>query len=291
MTGRKLILSTTFTDTTLPVLPNVDPIETAGSLLLIEPGHPGGPWAAGVPANSATVPNLLWQRGAAAIGSGDATTLAGSIIRAGLTGSNGLVERTTKGGLHVINSLVNNSAGSGTDHAFKVDMGTVIKQHLSTYYNTHSLFISMWANVTRARVSGTTWNQYITNTLNNASFLKIVGLGTASATGALGAREANTSTTGLKIKNVARLGNTTAPTLAQVDATTFAVGNVGGINTAARGLSPSIVFYRAYLEDLTISGRTYAQVDAIDNAEYTKHVLTVGGRYYADTFTDPTTIP
>lgn len=48
---------------------------------------------------------------------------------------------------------------------------------------------------------------------------------------------------------------------------------------------------RAYVEDLTVSGRTYAEVDAIDHALYTKEVLTPGSRYYGDTFTDPATIP
>jgi hypothetical protein len=41
----------------------------------------------------------------------------------------------------------------------------------------------------------------------------------------------------------------------------------------------------------TVSGRTYEQVAAIDQALYTKEVLTAGGRYYGDTYTNPTTIP
>ena len=53
---------------------------------------------------------------------------------------------------------------------------------------------------------------------------------------------------------------------------------------------PSRAVYRMYIEDLTVSGRTYAQVDAIDYAQFTKDVLTVGGRYYGDTYTDPTTL-
>jgi len=53
----------------------------------------------------------------------------------------------------------------------------------------------------------------------------------------------------------------------------------------------SKIVYRVYVEDLTVSGRTYAQLDALDFAAYTREVLTTGGRYYGDTFTDPTTIP
>lgn len=62
---------------------------------------------------------------------------------------------------------------------------------------------------------------------------------------------------------------------------------IGGI----RERLSSSIFYRAYIEDLTVSGRTYAEVDAIDYALYTKEVLTPGGRYYGDTYTDPATIP
>lgn len=53
----------------------------------------------------------------------------------------------------------------------------------------------------------------------------------------------------------------------------------------------SFVLYRMYAEDLTVSGRTKADVLAIDQALYTQHVKTSGGDFYGDTFTDPTTIP
>lgn len=53
----------------------------------------------------------------------------------------------------------------------------------------------------------------------------------------------------------------------------------------------SRVLYRWYLEDLTVSGRTYAEVLAADYALY-QQAFGVGGRYYGDTLpTDPSTIP
>jgi len=39
-----------------------------------------------------------------------------------------------------------------------------------------------------------------------------------------------------------------------------------------------------YLEDLTVSGRTYADVDALDNALYTE-AFGAGGAYSGDTYT------
>lgn len=53
--------------------------------------------------------------------------------------------------------------------------------------------------------------------------------------------------------------------------------------------APSWILYRAYLEDLTESGRTYAEVDAIDTAEYVK-AFNPDGRYHDDLWTPPATL-
>lgn len=56
--------------------------------------------------------------------------------------------------------------------------------------------------------------------------------------------------------------------------------------------APSFIFYRLYLEDLTVSGRSYATVDGLANTNFANLFNTAGGRYYGtDTFTDPATIP
>jgi hypothetical protein len=53
--------------------------------------------------------------------------------------------------------------------------------------------------------------------------------------------------------------------------------------------SESRIFYGFYLEDLTVSGRTYQDVDALDLQAY-NIAFGTGGRYYNDTYTDPATI-
>lgn len=53
--------------------------------------------------------------------------------------------------------------------------------------------------------------------------------------------------------------------------------------------SPSFALYRIYIEDLKLSGRTFAEVKAIDDAEFEK-AFNVGGRFYGDTWSDPATI-
>ncbi|MHA5056437.1 hypothetical protein ACX2CK_06565 [Acinetobacter schindleri] len=53
--------------------------------------------------------------------------------------------------------------------------------------------------------------------------------------------------------------------------------------------SPSWIVYRVYIEDLNLSGRTFEQVKAIDDAEFAK-AFGVGGRFHGDTWSDPATV-
>ncbi|UOH76206.1 hypothetical protein MOW08_06805 [Acinetobacter schindleri] len=57
----------------------------------------------------------------------------------------------------------------------------------------------------------------------------------------------------------------------------------------AQNESPSFAVYRIYIEDLSLSGRTYEQVKAIDDAEFNKE-FGVGGRFYGDTWSNPATV-
>ena len=53
--------------------------------------------------------------------------------------------------------------------------------------------------------------------------------------------------------------------------------------------SPSFAVYRIYIEDLKLSGRTFEQVKAIDDAEFEK-AFAIGGRFNGDTWSDPASI-
>lgn len=63
----------------------------------------------------------------------------------------------------------------------------------------------------------------------------------------------------------------------------------GALSTVDNNKLASWAFYRSYLEDLSVSGRSYSEVAAIDSVEYAR-AFAVGGRYGADTYTDPATI-
>jgi hypothetical protein len=55
-------------------------------------------------------------------------------------------------------------------------------------------------------------------------------------------------------------------------------------------VAPSGVLYRVYLEDFTVSGRTYSEVEAADLAEFAT-AFGVGGRYAGDTHTAVSALP
>lgn len=67
MAGLKMVLSGTFSDNTLPVLPDDPILAASGSLVLIDAMHPVDPWAAGVHASGAALPNIALASAKAAI--------------------------------------------------------------------------------------------------------------------------------------------------------------------------------------------------------------------------------
>lgn len=287
----------TFTDAAdLPVVRRDSLLPAAGALMLVDATHPANPWPSGVPTNGATVPNLAWEQAATAIGSGTESSLAATIYSVGLTGSAGLVERSTKGGLHAVISPTTSFTDSTV--GFNIALPSTVFDY--TRANpAHDYYFSIWARVTRnPDTSVVTMSSAI-----NTDLKFLVGFSPLSDFGGtIGHQSAINDTTGApRYRNIESIPPTgyDTDTVTGVAATTpgnrsvFIVGNRNGSNTISgrRGKGGSRVFYRAYLEDLTVSGRSYSTVDALDSGMFTALLSTAGGRYYGDTFTDPTTIP
>lgn len=268
----------------MDVASDIDPIASAGSLMLVDPAHPVTPWAPGVPASGDFVPNLFAAQVEALIGPPSAGSHGGALSYAGLTGAGGLIERTTKGGLHAAISQTNDVIGNHCSI-------TVPNSGLWTYIRNsgHRIYYSLWARRTRAATA-------VGSTVigNLAAGTRFIGGFTPEATlsadtGAL-ARPASNAV-GPTFRNVgaiSTLAGDTEPAHAG-NRSAFTVGNFASANRAdgRRGLGGSAVFYRLYIEDLTVSGRSYARVDALDYALYQREVLTAGGRYSGDSFTPP----
>lgn len=307
MAGLKLKLPTSFTDTSLPLLKN-DPLLTAGSLLLVDATHPLQPWGAGVPDTNTWLPNIAVDEASPLLGSslladiGVKMNIGSGWIEGSGTNQSGISERTSKGGLHTIASRLRSPAGGLNMKRFLA--GSKFGPYLAAN-STHDFYVSMWKKHTRAESPfGPIYPLY-------GSFANIAGPGVISqmmaggsqpnsgaywiASGSMG------SSTGQQVNSkvgVNNINNSSTTAIVPDAAATWAVGPMWGDArdfTVSNPTGPwpwaSMVAYRWYIEDLTVSGRTYAQVAAIDDAEHTKQVLTIGGRYYADTNTDPATIP
>lgn len=283
MAGTLIRLGASFTGpgaATLPTLP-IDPVESAGSLMLVEPSHPVSQWAAGVPAEASVLPNVLLPRAQGLIPGGTATSLGALVVNSGtLTGAKGRMERTGKGGMHVILSP---TVATVKSDAFIITPQQAIWDYMRANL-THVFYLSLWHRITRPGTPSA--GRVMFAGLNTYLWFYSISGGTRPPVNTVGpafrSGSAATSNTG------------TVGHFAGEDAL-FEGGNGSTQNSQAGvtlGKNASHVFYRAYLEDLTVSGRDYATVDALDYALYTAQVLTPGGRYYGDTIpTDPATIP
>lgn len=289
--ARTLVVPLAFGNPTLPVLYS-EPLLTAGSLVLNDPTHPWGPWPTAAYASSSAVPNHAWQQAAAVVGSGDATALASSVtIEGGAT--NRLMEKTGKGALHV------GWKPTATIGAQRVRMSpaALIASWIAAHANDHQFYACLSMRVTKN--AGTSPRNSFGGATKNDSqslwtFDTTGDLPPAGKTQRLFANRVGTANDGVEgvvFRSIAVSGiystfgtwGGTFDTVAQ-----FASGRNSGW-TAGSQVSPSSAVYFAYLEDLTVSGRTPATVDALAAARHNA-LFAAGGRYAGDTWTDPATI-
>lgn len=307
MTGLKIVLPSAFTDISgLSVLRD-DARLTAGSLVLIDPAHPADPWAAGTPADADTVPNIAWKEAAAVIGSGTQSSLKGLVTKPSqFTGSVGTLERSGKGGLHVIMSA-SGSYGTGKGIGVRPPLGV---SDWIVAHPTHSYYLSVWQKVTRFTNGSETVAGISLNSTPSAESNSLVCIGGGdtynqpsggtrigyrrsraewrpSGDAGLNPPFADPVFANIAVTQYSGTPNITGST-AQAMMKMFSAGACQPFNTNTSGQGwRSAVLWSAYLEDLTVSGRSYATVDGLDFAEYTKQCLTTGGRYYGDTYTTP----
>lgn len=287
--GKKIVISGfVSSDDNAPVLATIDPIESAGSLYLLDASRS---LASGVPADTAPVTNLF----AANLGSlaAGATSPTLRILGDINDGTKGHVERSGKDGLHVIVSQAS-SLASGDGVCLRP--AAALAAYLNAN-NDHDYYISVWDRLTRAYAGagGDAVNGVIgAATTAGLAYASHSGWGEGSGVtliaesllgNVVGERRAGHAGTGSA--GSLSSSNGSAGPVWGAPTTTFGGGQLATHNTKWS----SFVFYRVYVEDLTVSGRTYAEVDAIDAELFLASVLTPGGRYYGDTFTDPTTLP
>lgn len=296
-TGLKIPLGIGFTDASMAVVRD-DTILTVGSLALHDPSHSANPISA-LPASGGSVPNIAWKEAAAVLGTSSPTLASLPAIFAyggnvGPAGTKGILERTPKGGLHgIISQAQSLTGGDGAT----LTLDTSVRSYLAAN-PTHAYYLGAWLRVTRldpAPVSGTV-SDVVSIGMSTSSSNFIAALmssgGALPNTGQLGL---DGITTALGV-DLAAIGANTPTGTPNANGRVTWGAPAGGYNgnssvyPTRNGHWLSFVLYRMYLEDLTVSGRTYAQVLALDNAAYAA-AFASGGRYNGDTFTAVTALP
>lgn len=303
MSGIRITIPTAFTNVSLPILA-ADPIlPAAGALLLYDANHPAGS-VSGALANGLSVPNIALDQALAMYPAGSAAGLNGQVeIGPDFIGALGFVERSAKGGLHF---AVGSTTTLAVTRYARVGGGSQLAAYLNAN-KTHSFYHSTWARITAMPTPLTNSANVVSkvgasfqlpyfyvrptgNTAGPVVYPVDARLAGSSADGAVGLAVSSTPVTNKTDIGPVMWAGAVNNYTAVADIVT-AAGNIAW-NNAGPAVAPEIdtrgvssIFYRAYVEDLTVSGRTFAQVQAIDYAQYVKHVLTAGGRYYGDTFT------
>lgn len=290
MAGLKLVLPTSFTDKSLPVL-REDPILPANGALLLADASTNT--ATSVPSK---LKNLAGAQAATLLKTTDDSVLDFEYARLGsFTNDQVATYRTPKKGIQGIVSREKPLA-SGAGLAYQIPRA--ILDHLVDNPK-RSYFYSVWSrpvNVQTPPQNGpigvghresTSYHMFVykMGILPNTSPVKksIPGPMTNSpGVPRLDSLVVNTFTTG-----------TSDP--ANPPAKADMVGNVGWgrtnlMNSFAATTDFSFVFYRVYIEDLTASGRSFETVSAIDEQLYTA-AFAPGGKFAGDTVRAITTLP
>lgn len=287
--GTKLILNgTKLTGGLAPFMPTIDAImPRAGALMFLDPTNPAGAWATGAPAQSAMLVNLAAPQLKLLTPAEPGSSLQ-PVFNYG-TMYDGLRERTGKGGLH----LAGTSNNADPQNWAKLEGGMAMRRYMDANRG-HSFYAALWGRTTRrglvmpnsayAVSSGTsgntdTWGFYVRPTAGGdteyptgARKIGNEGVGVSGAAHAIDA----TYYQDIAISSIASTNGTSPLYL-----------RAGNPSATSLGGSPGTILYGFYAEDLTVSGRTYAEVNALLKAKYIRDVKTVGGRYYGDTYTTP----
>lgn len=305
--GLKLVLpGVVFTDPNLPKL-YPDPIMSKGSLVLLDFAHSAG-WDgdyATPPASDQRAPNIAWEQAAAILGGGSSYDLAAIYRQAILSGSQSSKHKVEFSGKKGVHCIVSQNPGLASGENLRFSLPSLVKDYIKNHLPDttpagevqHDFYFSMWYKLTRPFGSGTAAQMilgansgnYAVNAVSTDIFGRYNGAGTTS-----GVTKRNSYTNGNNglgsniIKNT--VFNSFAGEKASGDLFDIWWGRAGAWNGFMATNSASYILYRVYVEDLTVSGRTYAELDALDYAMW-QAAFAEGGRFYNDTYTDPATLP
>lgn len=277
---------------------STDPLLVNGSMMLIDPSSTEVPWPSGVPADGATLRiNLAWDRLSDLIGSGNAADLGVRFFNTLTPSTEAIFERTAKGGLHGIVSQVN--SGSGSRFAALQATDALLAYMFAN--SGHDYYMAVTEMVTRSPLASSPIMGVYSGAPNTSNFFGYtqISSGLVASVGPTTPAPPYINsriTGGYALTTPSNIGLTrrgftgTLPGAASGLGGYFAVwGNAGSYASLTRNKAMSKVFYGFYMENLTVSGRSHATVDALVAARFSAQFAS-GGAFNGDTYTAPSTL-
>lgn len=278
-----------FSGSNMPKL-RKDAILSDGSLLLVDFGHSLGK-VTNVPDQGSVITNIADDTARRIIGSSAST---GLVVEAALAVNQCRAELTSKGGIHVISAHGGQTADGYWRAAFNAQLLAYMASNPDHHY-----FVSLWHRPTRAALELSAPQSYFhvganSGTSSSGIFHFQGGVPSPTDPMYIGYRyasnpsnDANASVVGMPrlgiVAPIARRGTT------PINVGFLGAGAWGAWGSPNRNKAASVVLYRAYVEDLTVSGRSAEAVAEIDKELFAR-AFSEGGKFYADTYSNPTAI-
>ena len=257
-----------------------------GSLILLEPARDG---IAGIPTS---LNNYAYESALEIIGQSiDKISIKNNLASAG-----GIAERTAKGGLHGIVPQDLISANP------RISLSALLPEALETYFLNnvdHAYYLSLIGVVTRNASASLDGSDIVLSGIYSGS----QGSSLTQQTPLIYQNKVSTNVTGGYLTAPNLLGRSFAspqPAFCVDAAMSSLVLNpktsddsiktdlfcIGQPSSGYPSGIPSWVFYSLYIEDLTVSGNTYAQANALSQAAYASRFAD-GGIYANDSWSMP----
>lgn len=265
-----------------------------GALMLVDPAPRNNPgWGSGVPVSGGTLANLAGRQASALVGGTDSPDPA--FTYAGLDTAPAKIERSAKGGLHVI------LPATLPANTFAVMRFPQAILNYLAKRPSNDIYVSVWGrrtasgNAVDGGISAVSLGEVLDpenvlySHLNKAlPFPGTTNRLAPARRAPAGSWEALTPQPIFQNAGANKYTGTPLATPLQANAKAWGIGTASpGAMPRTAGGSASDIFYRFYMEDLTVSGRTFEEVDGLDWKLFQRDVLTSGGRYYGDTYTAP----
>lgn len=246
-----------------------------GSLILLDPENPYMPWPSGIPADGTAVPNIAADVAAGL--AGDVSVIAHNSF----AGASGSIRRSSRGGY-----VVDPSATAGVNGAVgRLDMSADLRAYIQAN-RAQQPYISVSYRIVRApdptttadpalaRITPTSGNG-LSLYLNRAAAFVQAGVPTVASGDRVGFASRVDGTTGFMAVAGAISATATMPLLATLQ-------QIGPTTAGQVNKTGAYCTYSIHVALLGISGRTFDQQRALDEATYFYDVVNAGGRYYGD---------